>query len=36
MEVGEGRTSVSLDGGSFRESLFQIPLPQGNAVETVV
>ncbi len=29
MDVGEGKTSVSLDGGSFR-SLFQMPVPQGN------
>lgn len=28
VEVGEGRTSLSLDGGSFL-SLFQIPDPQG-------
>jgi hypothetical protein len=33
MDVGEGRTSVNLDGGSFRDSVFQIPLPQGNEVD---
>jgi hypothetical protein len=33
MDVGEGRTSVSLEGGSLRASLFQMPLPQGNELE---
>jgi hypothetical protein len=33
MEVGEGSTSVNLDGGSLRDSLFQIPLPHGNELE---
>jgi hypothetical protein len=33
IEVGEGRTSVNRDGGSFRDSLFQIPLPQVNELE---
>ena len=33
MEVGEGRTSVSLEGGSLRASLFQMPPPQGNELE---
>lgn len=28
VEVGEGRTSVSLEGGSLR-SVFQMPVPQG-------
>lgn len=32
VDVGDGRTSCSLDGGSFR-SLFQIPVPQGKVVE---
>jgi hypothetical protein len=30
MEVGEGSTSVNLDGGSFRDSLVQIALGHGN------
>lgn len=30
VEVGEGKTSLSLDGGSLR-SVFQIPVPQGKA-----
>jgi len=32
IDVGDGRTSVSLEGGSLRESLFQMPLPHGNDV----
>lgn len=28
--VGEGTISESLGGGSFRDSVFQIPVPQGN------
>lgn len=33
IEVGDGSTSVNLDGGSLRESAFQMPLPQGNDVD---
>jgi hypothetical protein len=33
--VGDGKTSVNLEGGSFRESLFQMPLPQGKELEPV-
>lgn len=33
-EVGEGKTSVNREGGSFRGSLFHIPLPQGKDVDT--
>jgi hypothetical protein len=33
MDVGEGKTSVNLDGGSFLESLFQMPLLQVNEPE---
>jgi hypothetical protein len=29
IDVGDANTSVSLGGGSLRESEFQIPLPQG-------
>lgn len=32
VEVGDGRTSASLDDASFR-SLFQIPVPHGNVVD---
>ena len=35
MEVGEGKTSVNREGGSFRASLFQIPLLQVNELEPV-
>ena len=33
MDVGDGKTSVNLEGGSFRGSLFQMPLPQGNELD---
>lgn len=35
IEVGEGKTSVSREGGSFRESVFQIPLLHVNEPEPV-
>jgi hypothetical protein len=34
--VGDAKTSVNLEGGSLRESLFQIPLPQGNELDPAV
>lgn len=35
IEVGEGKTSVNLDGGSFLDSLFQMPLLQVKELEPV-
>ncbi len=32
-DVGEGKTSVNLEGGSLRESGFHMPPPQGNEVD---
>lgn len=32
VDVGDGSTSCSLEGGSLR-SLFQMPVPHGNALE---
>lgn len=35
MPGGDGRTSVSLDGGSFVVLAFQMPCPQGNDEDAV-
>jgi hypothetical protein len=33
VDVGDAKTSANLEGGSLRESEFQIPLPQGKDVD---